>query len=149
MKNILISACLLGEKCRYDGAGKEPLDLSRFGDEYNFIPVCPEVLGGLPTPRVPSERVGERVVMRDGKDVTENFILGAREAYRICTEHGCRAAILKEKSPSCGKGKIYDGSFSGTLTEGDGVAAEYLAERGILVIGESELDELSKILRKF
>ena len=117
--------------------------------EYNFIPVCPEVLGGLPTPRVPSERVGERVVMRDGKDVTENFLRGAREAYRICTEHGCRAAILKEKSPSCGKGKIYDGSFSGTLTEGDGVAAEYLAERGILVIGESELDELSKILKKF
>ena len=87
--------------------------------------------------------------MRDGREVTENFLLGAREAYRICTEHGCRVAILKEKSPSCGKGKIYDGSFSGTLTEGDGVTAEYLAERGSTVIGESELDDLPKILRKF
>ena len=139
MENILISACLLGVACRYDGRAKEALDLSPYLDKYNFIPVCPECDGGLPTPRVPSERVGERVIMKDGRDVTEEFIRGAEAAYKTCVENGCRLAILKERSPSCGKGEIYDGSFTGTLTERDGVTAEYLTERGITVIGESEI----------
>ncbi len=142
MKNILISACLLGIPCRYDGKSKNTIDLSKYEGKYNFIPVCPEVMGGLPTPRTPSERVGDRVIMRDGTDVTENFIKGAEAAYEKAVREGVDIAILKERSPSCGNGEIYDGSFSGRLCKGDGVCAEYLKKRGILVLGENNLDEL-------
>lgn len=141
-KNLLISACLLGIPCRYDGESREYPNIEGLSEKYNLIPVCPEIYGGLPTPRTPSERVGERVLMKDGKDVTENYIRGAEAAYRISCECGCKIALLKAKSPSCGKGKIYDGSFSGTLTEGNGVSAEYLISKGIAVFSEDEIDKL-------
>ena len=142
MENILISACLLGESCRYDGKAGKRIAIDRLEKKYNLIPVCPEVSGGLSTPRLPSERVGDKVIMKDGSDVTENFIRGAYEALGLCEKFGCKAAILKERSPSCGKGKVYDGTFSTTLTDGDGVTAELLSKNGIEVYGESEISKL-------
>ena len=141
-ENLLISACLLGIKCRYDGRSVCKICPERLCEKYNLIPICPEIYGGLPTPRVPSERVGDKVVMKDGKDVTENFALGAEAALKLAEINGCKKALLKEKSPSCGKGEIYDGSFSGTLTEGNGVCAELLIRSGISVYGESEIEKL-------
>lgn len=142
MENILVSACLLGIGCRYDGKHKACEEVLRLREKYNLIPVCPEIFGGLPTPRTPSERVGERVMMKDGKDVTENYERGAREAYELCKIYGIKTALLKAKSPSCGKGEIYDGSFTGTLTKRDGVCAEYLMKMGIRVLTENEINIL-------
>ena len=139
---LLISACLLGCACRYDGKSKpHPLavELARRG---LAVPVCPEQLGGLPTPRKPSERQGGRVVMADGRDVTAEYRRGAEEALHLARLYGCTAAVLKERSPSCGKGQIYDGTFTGTLTAGNGVTAELLTAGGIKVYGESELEKL-------
>ena len=139
---ILISACLLGVRCRYDGGSKPQEPLLRLMEKYTLIPVCPEQLGGLPTPRLPSERIGAQVVMKDGTDVTAAYRRGAEEALRLARLFGCRRAVLKERSPSCGSGTIYDGSFSGRLTVGDGVTAALLRENGIAVCGESALEAL-------
>ena len=144
-RKLIISACLLGVGCRYDGCHVTKVDVAALSERFELIPVCPEIMGGLPTPRIPSERVGERVIMKDGTDVTANFLRGAEETYMLASSLGADIALLKEKSPSCGNGRIYDGSFSGTLTDGYGVAAEYLRARGITVYGESELDELLKL----
>lgn len=138
---ILVSACLLGLCCRYDGKEKADgrvLELLK-RDDILLIPVCPEQLGGMETPRLPSERRGEAVVNRSGEDVTEYYRKGAVQALKLAELYGCKAAILKERSPSCGKGQIYDGTFSGTLTEGDGVTAELLKCHGIQIFGESEV----------
>ena len=142
MKSIVISACLLGRECRYDGKSKPCQEAIELGKKYKLIPICPEVDGGLPTPRVPSERIGARVMMRDGSDVTENYNKGARAALKACLDNDCNIAVLKERSPSCGKGAIYDGTFTGTLTVGNGVAAELLIANGISVYGESEIYKL-------
>lgn len=139
---ILVSACLLGVCCRYDGASKPNPAVCGLRDRYVLLPVCPEVDGGLSTPRTPSERVGDRVLMRDGKDVTENYAAGAEAALERAKTFGCTMAILKARSPSCGKGEIYDGSFSGNLTSRDGVAAELLQKNGIQVFTEDEIDKL-------
>lgn len=137
--NVLISACLLGVACRYDGRSCPKLPSPLSAEGITFIPVCPEILGGLPTPRLPAERQGERVVRRDGADVTAEYCRGAAETLRLARLYRCTAAVLKERSPSCGKGKIYDGSFSGVLTDGSGVTAQALSDAGIAVYGESEL----------
>ena len=136
---LLISACLLGEPCRYDGKSKPlPAEQLQFLHErYELYPVCPESDGGLPTPRIPSERRGGRVVNRAGEDVSAQYARGAALALKQCREHDCRKALLKERSPSCGCGAIYDGSFTATLIPGDGVTAELLKAEGIEVIGES------------
>ncbi len=144
MKNLLISACLLGIPCRYDGRSVKGVDTELLSEKFNLIPVCPEIYGGLPTPRTPSERVGDKTLMKDGRDVTENYLRGAEAAYALCLSLDCKMALLKERSPSCGKGKIYDGTFTGTLIDGEGVTAEYLRERGIKIFGESEIEELLK-----
>lgn len=143
---ILVSACLLGTACRYDGQSKPHPGVLRLLERHTLIPVCGEIMGGLPTPRVPSERCGERVLMRDGTDVTENYRRGAAEVLRLARLYGAEAAILKERSPSCGSGRIYDGSFTGTLTDGWGVTAELLRENGIPVYGESELEQLLAVI---
>ena len=140
-KTVLVSACLLGVCCRYDGESKPNPDVTQLRDRFLLIPICPEVDGGLPTPRTPSERVGERVLMKDGKDVTENYFSGAKEALRLAQQYGCRSAILKARSPSCGSGYIYDGSFTGRLISGDGVAAQMLKSEGIAVYTEEEIDK--------
>ena len=139
---ILVSACLLGAACRYDGRSKPHPGVIELMKHHQLVPVCPEQLGGLPTPRTPSERRGDRVIMADGADVTEQYRRGAEEALRLCRLLGCEAAVLKERSPSCGKGQIYDGTFTGTLTAGWGVTAELLRQNGIPVYGESEIDLL-------
>ena len=139
---ILVSACLVGEKCRYDGRDNAVEAIVTLKERGLCLPVCPEVLGELPTPRIPSERQGARVVAKDGTDVSHAFKLGARRALYIAMKHGLRLAILKSRSPSCGFGSIYDGTFSRTLVPGSGVAAQLLEEQGIAVYGESRLDEL-------
>lgn len=139
---ILISACLLGVQCRYDGASKPHPLAAELAKHHTLVPVCPEQLGGLATPRSPAERQGDRVCARNGNDVTAQYRRGAEEALRLCRLLGCQAAVLKEKSPSCGQGQIYDGTFTGTLTEGDGVTAALLRANGIPVYGESRIGEL-------
>ena len=141
---VLVSACLLGVACRYDGASKGLPDsvLRELMARHVLVPACPEQLGGLPTPRLPSERIGAQVVMKDGTEVTAAYRRGAEEALRLARLFGCRRAVLKERSPSCGSGTIYDGSFSGRLAGGDGVTAALLRENGIAVCGESALETL-------
>ena len=143
-KKILVSACLLGICCRYDGRGNPNHNVLSLlnREDVTLIPVCPEQLGGLPTPRIPSERQGRNVVNRAGEDVTSQFVRGAEEALRIAKAYGCTTAILKERSPSCGCGQVYDGTFSGKLTDGDGVTTELLRLNGIQVYGESGISEL-------
>ena len=144
-KNILISACLLGCPTRYDGRSIPCESVIKLAEKYNLIPICPEIYGGLPTPRIPSERVGDKVMMKDGADVTENYKRGAESALMIAKMMNIDLAILKEKSPSCGVGKIYDGTFSGTLTSGFGVTADLLRNNGIRVIGETEIEKIEEV----
>ena len=132
----LVSACLAGEKCRMDGKDKLVPEIRQLVEDGKAVAVCPEVLGGLPTPRSPSERRGDRVVNAAGEDVTEQFRRGAEEAFRICKENGCTVAILKSKSPSCGCGVIHNGQFDGGLIEGNGVFAQMLLDAGIKVMTE-------------
>ena len=141
---LLISACLLGAACRYDGKSV-PLPaetITALNEKYALVPVCPEQLGGLPTPRDPSERCGGAVVSRSGGDVTAQYARGAQQALYLAETLGCRAALLKERSPSCGNGEIYDGTFSHTLVPGDGVTAQLLKAHGVTVYGESGLEKL-------
>ena len=142
MEPILISACLLGASCRYDGGSKPVLSVEALMGSYQLVPICPEQLGGLPTPREPSERQGDRVVMKSGVDVTAQYQKGAEQALHLARVFGCKKAVLKERSPSCGAGEIYDGSFTGTRVPGDGVTAQLLKANGIAVFGESEIETL-------
>ena len=139
---ILISACLLGVSCRYDGKSKRHPAAAELLARHQLIPVCGEIFGGLPTPRIPAERVGDRVMRKDGVDVTDAYRHGAEEVLRLAQLYGCTVAVLKERSPSCGSGAIYDGSFCNTLTNGWGVTAELLRAHGIRVLGESRIQEL-------
>lgn len=141
-QRILVSACLLGVNCRYKGDGQKLGGIEALMEHAELIPVCPEVYGGLPTPRTPAERCGDRVLMRDGTDVTMQFHRGAQETVNLAKLFGAEYALLKERSPSCGAGEIYDGSFTGAKTAGNGVAAEYLMKNGVKVYGESRLEEL-------
>lgn len=136
---VIVSACLAGIKCRWDGEArpcKKVIDLVKQG---KAIPVCPEQLGGLTTPRPPAEQKGKKVVTKAGKDVTKEFKRGAREVLKIAKLAGCQLAILKSKSPSCGSGKVYDGTFTGTLVDGDGVLAALLKKNGIVVKSEKDI----------
>ena len=143
MKKLIISACLLGESCRYDAKSKPCEQVERLKKDYKLIAVCPECMGGLPTPRPPAEiQKDGRVINREGRDVTANYRAGAEAVLQIAKEQNCVFALLKEKSPACGKGKIYDGSFTGTLTDRDGVCAELLKKNGISVFTEDEIDLL-------
>jgi uncharacterized protein YbbK (DUF523 family) len=135
----LISACLLGFACRYDGQAKphpQALELAKVTD---LIPFCPECCGGLPTPRPPAEIQGNRVINAAGQDVTAQYRKGAEEALRLCRLLGIQKAILKAKSPSCGCGLIYDGSFSKNLIPGSGITAALLQENGVTVITEDDI----------
>lgn len=136
---VLISACLLGLACRYDGKRKEYDGIRTLMECCELIPVCPECYGGLPTPRPPAERQRDRVMTEAGVDVTAQYRKGGEEALKLARLFDCQWAVLKEKSPSCGSGSIYDGTFSRSLTRGEGVTAELLKANGIRVIGESQI----------
>ncbi len=140
MEKIIVSACLLGEACRYDGKSKPCETVIKLSEKYELIPVCPEVLGGLSTPRPPSEMQSDgRFINSENKDVTENYINGARITLKIAKENGCKLAVLKEKSPSCGVHFRYDGTFSGTLINKSGITASLLRENGITVLSEDDI----------
>lgn len=140
--NILVSACLLGVKCRYNGKGEKEPWVEKLGEKHRLIPVCPEKLGGFPTPCPPAEIVEGRVVTRDGENVTPAYEKGAEAALRLARRYGCTLAVLKEKSPSCGSGQIYDGTFTGRMAKGEGICTRLLREHGIKVYGESQADKL-------
>ena len=143
-KTLLISACLLGFCCKYDGGSNvltedQTAALKRC---CHLIPVCPEVAGGLSVPREPAERRGEKVLSSSGKDVTEAYRKGAETALSLARRFNCQAALLKHRSPSCGNRAVYDGSFTSTLINGRGTAAEILMKEGIPVFNENEINEV-------
>lgn len=146
---IVISACLIGKRCRYDGGGFDQYpELSRLVEAGQAVPVCPEQLGGLPTPRPPAEIQGgdgsdvlegrARITRADGTDVTKEFLAGARKTLEIARKHGATTAILKARSPSCGYKHIYAGSFDGHLKPGKGVTAALLEAEGLRVLDEDD-----------
>ena len=135
---LIVSACLAGFPCRYDGKKAINTAVQQLVKEGKAIPVCPEQLGGLPTPRLPAEMKAGKVINSDGNDVTEAFEKGAAVVLEIAKQYGCTDALLKARSPSCGKGRIYDGSFSGILIEGNGKTADLLMRNGITVKTEEE-----------
>ena len=136
---ILVSACLLGEACRYDGGhSRQKILLDRLVD-HEIISVCPEVEGGLPTPRPPAEIVGAQVLRENGEDVTEYFARGAMKTIDLAKANGVSLAILKSRSPSCGCGQVYDGSFRGILRDGDGMTVQKLKAAGIPCISDEDV----------
>ena len=139
---LLVSACLLGEKCRWDGEDNRCEAVAALAERYTLLPFCPEQAGGLTTPRRPCERLGERVVDDAGTDRTDAFLRGARAALQAARDAGAVGAVLKERSPSCGSGVIYDGTFSHTRVPGWGVTAARLKEAGLPVWGENEISAL-------
>lgn len=141
MAKILVSNCLLGCLCRYKGDGCPHEKVIALAKDHTLIGVCPEQMGGLPTPRTPSEIVGDKVISRTGTDVTEEYHRGAETALKLAELNRVDFAILKANSPSCGKGIIYDGTFSGGKRPGNGVTAEMLLSKGIPVYTEEEADK--------
>ncbi|MBC9252658.1 purine-nucleoside phosphorylase [Pseudomonas alcaligenes] len=159
MEKLLVSRCLLGHKVRYDGGAHGPYDLlQQWQDEGRIVALCPEVAGGLPTPRPPAEIPGgqgvqvldgSRPVLTDlGMDVTAEFVAGAEIALRLARQHGLRVAVLKARSPSCGNLQNYDGSFSGNLVAGEGVTAALLRRNGVRVFNETQLAEAAAELAR-
>ena len=136
---IMVSACLTGENCKYNGGNNKNEKVIEFLKGKEYIKICPEVMGSMTTPRSPSEIKGRKVINSLGEDVTEFFLKGAYEALKLAKKNKASLIILKAKSPSCGLGKIYDGSFSGNLTDGDGITAKLLKENGFKVITENDL----------
>ena len=133
-EKILVSACLLGVNCKYNGGNNYDKKIDEFLKDYDCIPICPEIFGGLPTPRSASEIKNNRVINKEGKDVTENFLRGAEETLKLAKKYNIKKALLKAKSPSCGNGLIYDGTFTNQLIDGDGITTKILKENGIEII---------------
>lgn len=157
MEKILVSRCLLGHRVRYDGGASGPFDLlEQWIEEGRVVPLCPEVAGGLPTPRAAAEIPGGQggevldgiavVITTDGEDVSAQFLEGARQALKLVQKHGIRVAVLKANSPSCGNLLTYDGSFSGVKVSGEGVTAALLKRHGVRVFSELELAEAAVTL---
>ena len=139
---IIVSACLLGENCKYNGGNNKCDDIIALAEKFEIIPVCPECFGGLPIPRVPSEIRDGKVYSKTGEDLTEAFLSGAEQTLYIAKEANTPCAVLKENSPSCGFGKIYDGTFSGNKIDGNGITAQLLYDNEIQVFGESQVKKL-------
>ena len=157
MQKILVSRCLLGHRVRYDGGASGPFDqLQQWIVEGRVVPLCPEVAGGLPTPRAAAEIPGGqgaevldgsvRVITTEGDDVSAEFLSGARQALALVQQHGIRIAVLKANSPSCGNLLTYDGTFSGVKVSGEGVTAALLGRHGVRVFNESQLAEAASAL---
>ena len=151
MRKILVSACLFrGAPVRYDGKSKEETSelFIQWKQEGRLIPVCPEVFGGLPVPRSDAQRQGSRIIARNGRDVTAEYLKGAEEAVRLADDENVICAIMKEKSPSCGSSRIYDGTFTGTLIEGEGLAVQLLRKAGVKVFSEEQLNEVKQLINE-
>ena len=133
-EKILVSACLLGVNCKYNGGNNASEEVDEFLKNYEIIPICPEIMGGLTTPRVASEQKGDKVITQDGKDVTTQYKKGAEECLFLAKKYNVKKALLKLRSPSCGYGQVYDGTFSHTLINKNGVTAQLLLENGIEII---------------
>lgn len=138
-EKILVSACLAGINCKYNGKNNEHQKIIELIKNKDVILICPEQLGGLKTPRTPAERIKDKVITNDNIDVTKEYQKGAEEVLNLVKKFNIKTAILKSKSPSCGKGKIYDGTFSNTLIYGNGITTELLEKNGIKVISSDEL----------
>ena len=132
---MIVSACLAGYPCRYDGKARPCAQVVELVRKGKAIPVCPEQLGGLPTPRPACELSAGRAIDREGHDRTDNYRQGAEAVLALARTYGATEAMLQRRSPSCGSGWIYDGTFSNRLVQGDGITARMLAENGIQVIG--------------
>ena len=147
---VLISACLLGDKVKYSGGNNLMPELVRLLEKYNvkIVKICPECFAGLPIPRVPSEIREDKVYGKDGRDITEEFLVGAEKTYQVAKRKQVVFAILKERSPSCGSSYIYDGSFSGKVIQGQGLTARRLNEENIVIFSEENLKEIEKYLEK-
>lgn len=139
MEIILVSACLLGTNCKYNGKNNKNDKILEYIKDKYVIPICPEVFGGLSIPRIPSEIKDNSVINKEGIDVTKYFVNGSKKTLDIAKAFDIKKAILKQKSPSCGCGKIYDGTFSGNIIDGDGITTRLLKENGIEVITEEDL----------
>lgn len=146
MAKIIVSGCLMGCDCRYKGDNCKCDELLALAENHTLIPVCPEQFGGLATPRDPAEIVGDKVISNQGKDVTYEYTKGAETALHIAKVNNANVAVLKANSPSCGKGIIYDGTFTGNKREGNGIAAEMFLNAGYSVFTENEIQELLKFL---
>ncbi len=136
---ILVSSCLVGKPCRYDGDDNYNQEVIDYIDNRPYIDVCPEQLGGLSTPRPPAEICGNAVLTKKGNDVTSEFNRGAKRAHEIAMDNNCNQAIMKAKSPSCGCGAIYNGNHEGILVNGDGLTTRLLKQSGIKVMSEKDL----------
>ncbi|MGN8344695.1 DUF523 domain-containing protein [Pseudomonas sp. SMV71] len=158
MEKILVSRCLLGHRVRYDGGASGPFDqLQQWLDECRVVPLCPEVAGGLPTPRAAAEIAGGQgaqvldgqvaVITTDGEDVSAQFLSGAHQALALVREHGIRIAVLKANSPSCGNLLTYDGTFAGVKVSGEGVTAALLKRHGVQVFNELQLPQAAATLK--
>ncbi len=145
---ILVSACLLGEPVRYDGNHNIlSLDvLKQLKSKHQLFSFCPEIEGGLETPRIPAEILNSKVINQSGEDVTKQFEQGANKALTLCQEENIKVALLKAKSPSCGSNKIYDGTFSKVLIDESGITAKKLLDNGIAVYNEEELESFLTFL---
>lgn len=143
MESILISACLLGVNCKYNGSNNYVGLVEELKKKYNLIPICPENLGGLSTPRIPSEILEDKVINQSGIDVTKEYELGAKKALDIAIKNNCHIAVLKEKSPSCGN-ITYDGTFSHTIINRNGITNKLFRENNIKIYNELEIDKLLK-----
>ena len=142
MEYLLVSSCLLGNNVKYNGKNNYAADIEKIKNKYNIIVVCPEVMGGLPIPRIPSEILNDRVVNKEGVDVTNNFYAGANIALELVKKYNIKKALLKEGSPSCGSNYIYDGTFSGTKVEGQGITAKELSKLGVKIYNEKQIEDL-------
>lgn len=136
---ILVSSCLIGMSCRYDGTDNKREEVLKYLEGKTWMPICPEQMGGLTTPRDPAEIVRDRVMTKEGADVTAEFVKGADEVARLARLVGATDAVLKGKSPSCGCGHIYDGTFTRTVIQGDGLTVRALKKMGVKVISEDDL----------
>ncbi len=141
MNNIIVSSCLLGNNCKYNGGNNFKPELTLLSKKYHLIPFCPEVMGGLSTPRVPAEIRGKKVINQNQIDVTEAYLKGANLCLELAKKNNCQYAILKSKSPSCGFGLIYDGSFTKKAIKGNGITADLLYKNGIVILNENNYSQ--------
>lgn len=138
---IMVSACLLGENCKYNGGNNLSEKVMKYIDGHEVIPVCPEVMGGLPTPRVPSEIVDNVVTMADGRNVDKEFRKGAQLGLVLAKENNVDLVVLQSRSPSCGVKQIYDGTFTGKKIDGQGIFARLLTDNGFRIMDVEDLDD--------